>query len=259
MSLWLLGLAGITYFLGIAFATTSVLRGQSKLGRLAFSAVAIGASLHWIEVIRRAVVLGGNPIVDVSGFLLVLGGGIALLCLTVWWRLRLDAIALVLTPLSLVTALLALKLSNHVLEDPPGGLLALHVTLVTIGLVLLGLAFAMAVFYVLQDFSLKSRRNLSMLNVLPALDRCDQIGFTALIFGFILFTIGIFGGIVLQIDASATLVTSDSKQALSLIAWTIFAVVALLRMAAGFRGRRSAALVIVGFIAGLSTVIGMVV
>lgn len=254
-----LTLALIAYLVGIATAAVAVLGPVPRARIWAPAAIGLGAAAHWIEVVRRGIELGGLPISDLAGYLLVLGGGITLLYLAVWARWRVDALALVLIPLSVVSGTIARRLDRvgGFEHAAPEGWLALHVGLATAGMVILGLAFAMALFYVLQDFALKSRRRLGVLERLPSLDRCDRLGFRALILGFLVFSAGIFGGVVLQADHHAAWVRVDSKQTLALLAWTIFALVVLLRVTAGFRGRRSAALVIAGFLAGLSTVVGI--
>ncbi|MDH3590536.1 MAG: cytochrome c biogenesis protein CcsA [Planctomycetota bacterium] len=261
MAAVLLPIALLSYLAGITAAAVAVLGPVPRARFWAPALIGAGTCAHWIEVIRRAVDVGGLPIADVSGYLLVLGGAVSVLYLTVWLRWKVDALALVLTPLAVVTAAIVWRLarSGSTGEAPPEGWLALHVSLATAGMAILGLAFAMALFYILQDFALKARRNLVVLEMLPSLNRCDRLGFQALIVGFLVFSLGIFGGIVLQADLHAAWVPVDSKQALSLVAWTIFAVVVLLRVTAGFRGRRSATLVIVGFIAGLFAVFGMAV
>ena len=43
--------------------------------------------------------------------------------------------------------------------------------------------------YLIQDRALKSKRTLRLLERLPALERCDRVGYHALLLGFLLFTV----------------------------------------------------------------------
>ena len=98
---------------------------------------------------------------------------------------------------------------------------------------------------------------LRVMDRLPPLDRCDQIGFQSLGIGFLLLTIGIATGVLVNTAVYDKLWVPGVKQTFPLLAWIVFAVVLAARFKLGVRGRRSAYLTIVGVLLGLATVAGM--
>ena len=92
---------------------------------------------------------------------------------------------------------------------------------------------------------------------LPSLDVLDRIGLRAGLTGFVFLTFGMVTGTfwLLRGDGSAFFVS----QALGLLAWAIFAAVIVLRVAAGWQGRRAAVGTILGFLCTLLVLVGYAV
>ena len=118
-------------------------------------------------------------------------------------------------------------------------------------------ALAMIVIYLFQDRALKSRRTLRLLEKLPPLDRCDNVGFQALVLGFVLLTVGILTGVIVNAAVYDRIWVAGVKQTLAILAWVVFATVLFARFKLGFRGRKSAYLTIAGVTLGLMTIVGM--
>jgi ABC-type uncharacterized transport system permease subunit len=121
----------------------------------------------------------------------------------------------------------------------------------------LGLSFAMSVLYLAQDRALKAKKNLHLLERLPSLQKCDEVGLRSLVVGFVLLTLGIGTGLVINTEIYEKLWVWGPKSLFPLMAWIVFAVILSARTLLGFRGRKSAYLTITGFALGLLTVIGM--
>jgi len=75
--------------------------------------------------------------------------------------------------------------------------------------------------------------------------------------GFILLTMGIGTGVVVNAEVHERLVVMGPKQIFAVLSWLVFAAILIFRPMLGFRGRKSAYLTIAGFALGLLTVIGM--
>jgi len=132
-----------------------------------------------------------------------------------------------------------------------------HTTVATLGMAILGVSFAMSVLYLFQDRALKTRKTLLLLDRLPSLERCDQIGFRSLVSGFVLLTVGIGTGLAINTEVYERLWVWGAKGMFPVLAWIVFAAILVARTALGFRGRKSAYLTITGFTLGVLTVIGM--
>ena len=127
----------------------------------------------------------------------------------------------------------------------------------TLGIAILSVAFAMSLIYIVHDRALKSRKTLSLLERLPSLERCDRVGLQSLAAGFLLLTLGIGTGIAVNFDVFQQWWVFGIKQIFPVVAWLMFAGILGARTALGFRGRKSAYATMAGFAIVLLSVLGM--
>lgn len=255
-----LPLALIAYIVGIFLAGLFVVH-RSTPARWAASGLFLIAWLaHLGAVVHQGLITHGFPLSNVAEYLLFLGWAVMSLHLLVWFGWRVDAAALLLPPLAALGAFTAWPLlahgAHHTLSRP-GGLFLFHTTVSTLGMATLTVALAMSLIYLAQDRALKSHQKLRLLERLPSLDRCDSIGFQSLWIGFLLLSLGIGTGVVVNTAVHGTLLVPGLKQTFPFLAWIVFAAILAARALLGFRGRKSAYLTITGVTLGLLTVIGM--
>jgi cytochrome c-type biogenesis protein CcsB len=148
-----------------------------------------------------------------------------------------------------------LTLSSYVFysgaERLPEGLqsawLPAHVALAFLGYAVFALAFCVSLVYLLQDRQLKGkRRGIVMFRRLPSLETLDEINYRCVAWGFALFTVGILTGSLLAKMTFGEFWSWEPVQVLSTLAWLLYAL-QLQTRAVGWRGRKAAALTIVGF------------
>ena len=239
--------------LGLRSASPSALTAASVIIGLTWLA-------HLGAVVQQAVAISGLPLSNMAEYLLVLGWAVMTLHLYVWFRLRVHVAGLVLPPIAGLAAFAALQLlqTPRLEETSPMGAWSLfHTSVSTIGMAILGVAFAMSVLYLIQDHALKARKTLDLVERLPALEQCDKVGFQALVIGFLLLTLGIGTGVVVNAFQQERLWVLSAKVVFPVAAWVIFATVLGARTVLGVRGKKSAYLIITGFTLGLLTVLGM--
>jgi ABC-type uncharacterized transport system permease subunit len=255
-----LPIALIAYIVSIFLAGLATVY-RSDAARGGASAVFVVAWLaHGGAVIQRGIATGGLPLNNVGEYLLVLGWVVMTLHLAVWFAGRVYAAGLVLAPIAAVASFAALPLlasGVHHGGAPLRGWFLFHTTISTLGMATLTVALAMSVIYLVKDRALKSRRTLRLLERLPSLESCDQIGFRSLWIGFILLTLGIGTGVIVNEKIYQQFWILGIKQVLPLLAWSVFAAVLLARFKLGLRGRKSAYMTIAGVTLGLLTVVGM--
>lgn len=260
MTLGLLSIALICYTACIALAVIGVVYRSETARRCASIMFPITWLAHLAAVLAEGIGAGRFPLASLAEFLLLLGFAVLTIHLYLWYRLRIYISALLLPPLAAIAALGALPLL------PGGGaqagprqdvLLLFHAAISTLGMATLCVAFAMSVCYLIQDRGLKARLRLALLDRLPSLDRCDHIGFRALKIGFFLLTVGIGTGVVVNVDLHHKIWLWTAKGTFPLLAWFVFAATLTARTVLGFRGRKSAYLIIAGFVLGLFTIIGI--
>ncbi len=168
---------------------------------------------------------------------------------------RLSVLGVFVTPVSLLM-FLAAGLGHsvpNVSEDVRSALLPAHVIVNVLGVAAFTLAFAVATAYLIQERLLRRRQLSGLFTRLPPLDVLDSIGLKLLLVGFPLFTVGSVSGAIWAAQLPTTI---SPTQALGLVAWCVFAGVLLLRVAAGWQGRRAAIGTLLGFACALAVVVG---
>ena len=138
-------------------------------------------------------------------------------------------------------------------EDVRSMLLPAHVLVNVLGIAAFTLAFAVASAYLIQEHLLRRRRLSGLFTRLPPLDVLDSLGLKLLLIGFPLFTAGSVSGAIWAAKIPEALTPA---QVLGLIGWAVFAAVLLLRVAAGWQGKRAAIGTLVGFACALSVLVG---
>jgi len=246
---------------GVALAAVGELRHRTLVSRSG-AAVLVAA---WVGELVTLIVLGGTaaafPLRTGPEYLLVLGWFVLTLHLALWFRLHVRAASLVLPPVAGLLVLSAFLFSAGKSQDNTlrtQGWFVFHTSIATAGVAALAVAFAMSVLFLVKERALKSKRSLRVLEMLPALEALDRLGFQALLYGFPLLTLGIATGMVYSAAVHNRLWIWGLKEIFPVIAWAVFAVILWARFARGVRGRRSAILAIAGFAFALLTFVGMV-
>ena len=262
MSGGLLLTAILGYTLAVALTTGVTVYRSTPLRRAASAVFVLTWLLHLAAVVVYGVGAGHVPLLNLGEFLLVLGWLVLGLHLVLWFRYRVDVAGLVLPPLAALSAVAAQRLLSgeaSYSSAPKGVWFLFHTVTSTVGLAILCVAFAMSVLYLVQDRALKSQRTIRLLERLPALEHCERMGYHALLLGFLLLTLSIATGVVVNESVHDRFWIRGAKQLFPLLAWSVFAVVLAARTGLGFRGRKSAVLIIAGFALGMLTVLGITV
>jgi ABC-type uncharacterized transport system permease subunit len=142
----------------------------------------------------------------------------------------------------------------NVSEDVRSVLLPAHVLVNVLGVAAFTLAFAVATAYLIQERLLRRRQISGLFTRLPPLDVLDSLGLKLLLVGFPLFTLGSVSGTIWAAKLPAISLTAT--QVLGLIAWGVFAAVLLLRVAAGWQGKRAAIGTLLGFAFAFAVLVG---
>lgn len=126
-------------------------------------------------------------------------------------------------------------------RDDPGWTLEAHVGLMLGGFAAFTVAAGMAALFLWEERRLK-RRDARVLR-LPPLEALDRLSMRVALAGEALLTAGIVVGLT-RLEGSAV----DAAMVVALALWALYAIVLLLRRESGLRGRRAAALLLLGFV-----------
>ena len=128
---------------------------------------------------------------------------------------------------------------------PPGWELTAHILLSMGAAALLFAAAVTALLLVFLDRRLRTRRIARLPSVLPPLDALERVMFRLIGAGFVLLTLSLFTGFVFVTNLFTQHLIH--KTVLSMIAWTIFAVLLIGRIRLGWRGRSALGWTLSGF------------
>jgi ABC-type transport system involved in cytochrome c biogenesis permease subunit len=134
-------------------------------------------------------------------------------------------------------------------------LLPVHIAVNVLGLAAFAIAFVVAVAYLIQEYQIKQKRLGGPFRRLPPLDLLDSVGVASVTIGFPLLTIGIVSGVVFARRLAEQTWSPSAQQTLAFVAWIVFAAVLVLRVAAGWRGRRAAIGTILGFASSVTVLV----
>lgn len=248
------GTSAVLYYLEIVRGGPASRPGDARswLARIAPWLLGGAASLHAAYVVEASFVAHVCPVHSIHFFLSVA----SLLATTIYLiarrRYRIHALGVVCAPLGLVVTLGTFFLGSAGPQAPsPSGLfIGLHVFVNLVGVALFLLACGAAVMYLVQDKRLKGKK--AMLdNRLPPLDALDKAVHGFLVAGFPLLTLGVATGTVWAVKLEQGAPDELLRFIFGYATWLLIAAVLLLRVLAGWRGRRSAYGTVAGFACAL--------
>lgn len=132
-----------------------------------------------------------------------------------------------------------------------------HVTAATLGTAALALAFGLSALYLASERQAKSRRPGRLFARLTSLDSIDRSGYRLAVWGFVFLSIAIGTGSLASSAAAGSLLPIGSKETFAILAWVLLAAMIQARLVAGWRGRRIALLVVIGFVLVAGTYAGL--
>lgn len=252
LTLALYAIAGALYVLFLA-------RGAESTAR--WAAGVLGASVvgHIAFMVTNWLVLGNRPAADIHQALAVMSLLVTLVFLvTMRTRARLRVLGAFITPVTLLLFMGAAfrRGVGPVPENVRSALLPVHVIVNVLGLVAFALAFAAAIAYLIQERQVRQKNLGALFQRLPALDQLDSLGLRAVLVGFPLLTIGVVTGTIWAVRLQATGFPISAAQGFAILAWILFAAVLLLRVAAGWRGRKAAIGTMLGFLCTMAGLAG---
>jgi cytochrome c-type biogenesis protein CcsB len=204
------------------------------------------------SLVFRAIASGHGPFSNMYEFSLAFSWGALALYLYFEARYRLRTLGLLVLPVSLGMLLYATTVPSDIQPLVPALqnnlLLTVHVAVAILAYGAFALAFGAAVLYLFQGRD--------SIRWLPRRAVLDEIAYKAVMVGFPLMALVIILGALWANIAWGTYWSWDPKETASLVTWLIYGGYLHARVLRGWRGQRSAMLLILGFAATLFTYFG---
>jgi cytochrome c-type biogenesis protein CcsB len=249
MELLLLTLALLLYLTATVGFVTHLLTGRERLLRAALVVLTAAFVLDAVAIVARSVVLGTPAITSFHDQLSLFACLIVGFYLWLQRRYPLTVVGSLVSPLAFLFVLSAYVFysgSREFPRDMHNFWLPAHIAPAFLGYAIFAIAFCVSLIYLLQEQQLKGKRRSPLRRRLPSLETLDELNFRFVTWGFALFTIGILTGSVLAKEIWGAFWSWEPVQLWSLVTWFLYAVLLQTRQV-GWRGRRAAALTIVGF------------
>lgn len=221
-------------------------------GRFWIIVVGLALAFITISIIFRVIASGRGPFSNMYEFTVAFSWGIIVMSLIFLWRYRTMIMGVIGVVLALGLLIFASTLPSRILPLVPAlqqsVLLSVHVASAVIAYGALAVGFSSAVIFLIIH-----RREVSWM---PQPETLESISYNTVIVGFPFLTLTIVLGAVWANIAWGRPWGWDPKETASLVTWLIFAAYLHSRVLAGWRGRRSALLLVIGFLAILFTFFG---
>jgi cytochrome c-type biogenesis protein CcsB len=209
----------------------------------------------------RTIATGHGPFANMYEFSMAFAFGIQIAYLWFERRYHQRILALIALPVALLMMYYASTIPADIEPLVPALqnnlLLTVHVAVAIVAYGSFAIAFAASLLYLLQLFLawLMQRAEPGGWG-LPRLDVLDDIGYRAVVVGFPFLTLTIILGAVWADTAWGSYWSWDPKETASLVTWFIYGAYLHARVMRGWRGKRAALLLVLGFAATLFTYFG---
>jgi cytochrome c-type biogenesis protein CcsB len=233
---------------------------RESLARTGSGVALLGLALHTIALILRTVESGHAPFTNMYESLSFFAWATVLAYLIIEWKFKARkpgayALLIVVALMALASSPLMPKEAGPLVPALQSYWLWLHVSVTLLGEAFFAVAFVTSIMYLRADA--REKKGLTRKSGLTAA-RLDSISYRTVAVGFPLFTLGgLVFGMVWAYKAWGSYWSWDPKEVWSLITWFVYALYLHTRIVMGWKGRRSAAVAILGFLAALFTYFGV--
>jgi cytochrome c-type biogenesis protein CcsB len=251
----------ITFILYIAaafFYLIFLFSKNEKSAKTGLLTATIGLIVHTLALIWRTIESGHAPFTNMYESLsfLAWSGILAYIIMEYKYKVRKAGpylMLIVIAIMALASSPLMPKQAAPLIPALQSYWLWLHVSVTLLGEAFFAVAFITSILYLVADS--REKRGIS-----PSLssDYLDSISYRCIAVGFPLFTLGgLVFGMVWAYKAWGSYWSWDPKETWSLITWFVFALYLHTRIVMGWKGRRSAAVAIIGFLTAIFTYFGV--
>jgi ABC-type transport system involved in cytochrome c biogenesis permease subunit len=240
----------ILYILSALVYLVAVFAKKEKWSGTGFVLAAAGFALHTGALILRTVVSRHAPFTNMYESLSFLAWASVLALIVLDRKFRIPRVApyvmlIAVGLVALASSPLMPKEATPLVPALQSYWLWLHVSVTLLGEAFFAVAFVASLLYLRAD---TEEKKLKM----------DAVAYRAVAVGFPLFTLGgLIFGMVWAYKAWGTYWSWDPKEVWSLITWIVFALYLHTRIVMGWKGKRSALISIIGFLAALFTYFGV--
>lgn len=250
----------ILYIFSAFFYFSFLFSKKENLARIGFNLAFAGLIIHTLALIWRTVESGHAPFTNMYESLSFLSWASILAYVLIEWKFKIRKagpyfLLIVIALMALASSPLMPKEANPLMPALQSYWLWLHVSVTLLGEAFFAFAFITSIMYLVADSN--EKKGSAKKSGLTA-EKLDSISYRCIAIGFPLFTLGgLVFGMIWAYKAWGSYWSWDPKETWSLITWFVFALYLHTRIVMGWKGRRSASIAIIGFLAAIFTYFGV--
>jgi cytochrome c-type biogenesis protein CcsB len=233
----------------------SFVREAGNAGRWATMLTSFAAILSFFSVLARIGATKRGPYSNMYEFSLAFIFAILVMYLIFERRYQTRQLGAIVLPIASAMAIYVWALPNTMRESTElipalqnNLMMTTHVSAAIFAYATFAVSFASAILFLIQD-----RKALTWL---PSKDMLDDIGYRAVTIGFPLLALVLILGSIWAHDAWGSYWSWDPKETAALVTWLIYGIYLHTRTLRGWRGSRSAVVLLIGFAAVVFTYYG---
>ncbi len=249
----------LLYLIATAGFLLFIIKKDKKVGHWSYRLLLAGFVLNSAYLALGYYKLGALPVLNLKGALSFFSWTIIAAYILFQAKFRVMVLGSFVVPFSAFLMIISSTIPISAITVRPifkSLWLLFHVATSLLGDGIFAIAFIAGVMYLIQEHQIKSKRHGAFYSRLPSLNILDSLNYHAIIYGFVLLTIGMITGSILAQGAHGSYWSWDPKEVWSLITWLCYAALLHQRMTMGWRGRRSALMSIGCFFILVFTFIG---
>ena len=248
------------YLFSTALYLFFLVTGRKRLERLGYLSLVAGFFAQFASLILRYVQAGYTPATSLHEALSFLSFCIAGFYLYLRRSYRIEMVGSIISPVLSIMLIWALSFPHAIKPLPPvlrSYWLPIHTLFSFTGNAVFFVGFCVSILYLVVERSIKKKTLAAASPKMPSLETLDSINYTCMSYGFPLLTVGIITGSIWAGFAWGSHWNWDPKETWSLVTWILYAILLHNRLALGWRGRRTAYMMIIGFSSLLITFLGV--
>jgi len=250
----------ILYIISAFFYFSFLFSKKENLARIGFKFAFSGLLIHTAALIWRTVESGHAPFTNMYESLSFFAWSSILAYVIIEFKYKIRKagpyfMLIVIALMALASSPLMPKEATPLVPALQSYWLWLHVAVTLLGEAFFAVAFITSIMYLVADS--KEKKGQGKKSGLTS-EKLDSISYRCIAIGFPLFTLGgLVFGMIWAYKAWGGYWSWDPKEVWSLITWFVFALYLHTRIVMGWKGRRSAYVAIIGFLAALFTYFGV--
>mgnify|MGYP001006657478 CR=1 FL=1 len=260
MNVVLFNLSLLLYLLSTASYMFFLVLKKGLFGKVGYYLILSGCCIHLISTLARYFHAGYTPITNTYESLSFLSLCIAVFFLYLKRIYKIEILGCIISPVIFLMLLWASSFPSDIRPLPPvldSFWLPIHTVFSFSGNAIFFTSFFISLIYLFVERGIKKKRFPSISARLPSLETLDLINYRCMSYGFPFLTVGIITGSIWANTAWGSYWSWDPKETWSFITWITYAILIHNRLAIGWRGRKTAYMMIIGFLFILITFLGV--